>query len=73
MKPEWKDAPEWANWLAMDQDNWWYWYEFKPGRTVDCWYIKKSIEKFDIVIYTPNINMNWKNSLEKRPEELNDK
>ena len=30
MKPNWKDAPEWAQWLAMD-DNWqWFWYEKKP-------------------------------------------
>lgn len=30
MKPDWKDAPAWANWLAMDDDGWWYWYEIQP-------------------------------------------
>lgn len=30
MKPEWKDAPKWANWLAMDYDGEWYWFEEKP-------------------------------------------
>jgi hypothetical protein len=29
-KPDWKDAPEWANWLAMDRDGMWYWYEVEP-------------------------------------------
>ena len=29
-KPDWKDAPEWANWLAIDEYDEWYWYEFKP-------------------------------------------
>jgi hypothetical protein len=29
-KPEWKDAPEWANWLAMDGDGIWFWYEVEP-------------------------------------------
>lgn len=30
MKPDWKDAPEWAQWLAMDSDGEWYWYEHAP-------------------------------------------
>lgn len=30
MKPSWKDAPEWANWLAMDDDESWWWFENEP-------------------------------------------
>ena len=30
MKPDWKDAPEWANYLAMDTDKRWFWYENEP-------------------------------------------
>ena len=30
MKPDWKDAPEWANWLACDSDGTWTWYKNKP-------------------------------------------
>ena len=29
-KPEWKDAPEWAGFLAKDQDGEWYWFELLP-------------------------------------------
>jgi hypothetical protein len=32
-KPDWKDAPEWANYLAAEvvEDEWvWCWYEFEP-------------------------------------------
>ena len=29
-KPNWKDAPEWAKWLARDKDGKWFWYETKP-------------------------------------------
>jgi len=29
-KPSWKNAPEWANYLAMDKDNDWYWHAFEP-------------------------------------------
>ena len=30
MKPDWKDAPEWANYLAGDSDGQWAWFENKP-------------------------------------------
>jgi len=30
MKPDWKDAPQWADWLAMDGDGIWVWFEYKP-------------------------------------------
>ena len=29
-KPGWADAPEWAEWLAMDRDGSWYWYSSQP-------------------------------------------
>lgn len=29
-KPDWKDAPEWAEYLAMDADGTWFWYEQAP-------------------------------------------
>jgi hypothetical protein len=29
-KPDWKNAPEWANWLAMDYGGEYYWFEVKP-------------------------------------------
>lgn len=30
MKPDWEDAPEWANWLAMDEDGEWRWHARVP-------------------------------------------
>ena len=30
MKPDWKDAPEWAEHLARDSDGEWRWFEFEP-------------------------------------------
>lgn len=30
MKPDWKDAPEWAKWLAQDPCGDWFFYENKP-------------------------------------------
>ena len=30
MKPDWKDAPDWANWLAIDTCGYWTWFEKRP-------------------------------------------
>lgn len=30
-KPSWDDAPEWANFLAMDDSSEWYWFEREPA------------------------------------------
>lgn len=29
-KPDWKDAPEYANYLAQDGSGAWYWFENQP-------------------------------------------
>lgn len=39
-KPDWKDAPEWAQWLARDADGEWYWYEKQPI-LVSGWYVQQ--------------------------------
>lgn len=36
-KPDWKDAPEWAQWLAMDEDRVWWWFENKPDAKWTVW------------------------------------
>lgn len=41
MKPDWKDAPGWAKWLAMDGCGDWYWYEDKPWFDDGTWYVPK--------------------------------
>jgi hypothetical protein len=30
MKPIWKDAPDWANFLVRDIDGSYWWYEYAP-------------------------------------------
>lgn len=37
MKPDWKDSPEWAQWLAQDSDGDWYWYELEPANLRNGW------------------------------------
>jgi len=36
--PDWNDAPEWANYVAMDDDGEWYWYENEPTFSFGTWH-----------------------------------
>ncbi len=35
MKPDWKDAPDWAQWVARDESGRWYWYQDEPVKEHD--------------------------------------
>lgn len=60
-RPEWKDAPEWASYCALDANGEWYWYEFRPEWDGSRWN------------YTGSVMMAWEcdieasESLEERP------
>jgi len=43
MKPNWKDAPEWAKWLAFYIDGSWAWCEIHPA----------VLSNFPVVDYEP--------------------
>lgn len=32
-KPDWCDAPDWAKFLAQNDDGQWFWYEKKPSKS----------------------------------------
>lgn len=60
MKPDWKDAPAWAKWLAMDGCGSWYWHEDKPEYGHNGWVSGGLIK----LIRDPL----WENTLEERPQ-----
>ena len=62
MKPDWKDAPEWANYLAMDEDGYWFWFSIKPRQTEFGYWEQAGRTEFAGTNDHP-----WKDSLEKRP------
>ena len=33
--PRWEDAPEWANYLTVDESGFWMWHEKKPDNQLD--------------------------------------
>lgn len=66
MKPDWEDAPEWANWLAQDENGYWHWYQNQPYTIEEDnpeWYNDGG--KYEVA-YVPN-RETWKETLEERP------
>lgn len=61
MKPNWQDAPEWANYLAMNNDGAWYWFEFEPKAGGYIW------SRFDG--RRQRARFDWRDSLEERPKD----
>jgi len=63
--PDWATAPEWANYVAMDRDGKWYWYEFEPYAETNIWNVNvEHAGKYEMV----DLYCNWQESLQKRPE-----
>ena len=63
-KPDWRDAPSWANYLAQDRDGRWFWYESKPEIAMD---YKWDSDEDHTVAYLSE-NPDWEETLESRPE-----
>ena len=59
-KPNWNSAPEWANYLAQDENGDWYWYEDQPEAGYNQWYTRSGRSREAAV--------DWKTSLETRPK-----
>lgn len=66
MKPDWKDAPEWARWLAQDKGGRWVWFEYKPRVPVGAndW---RQGTRPGFWEYVDEVNEGFQNTLERRP------
>jgi hypothetical protein len=60
VKPEWKDAPEWAKFLAMDSSGTWLWYSREPSDGEEAWY---GFGRYEIA----GKDIHWRDTLEPRP------
>ena len=69
MKPDWKDAPPWARYMAMDETGVWMWYEAEPDR-VDRfgWWNEREGTRCTYAILREQPD--WKTTLEERPDEV---
>jgi hypothetical protein len=63
MKPDWKEAPDWANWLAQDMTGAWFWYEHRPEpQSYGSWvHLEGKAARAKIE------NPEWINTLTRRP------
>lgn len=63
MNPDWSNAPEWANYFAMDADGTWWWHELKPtieNKSQSEWYSEGKM------MYAFGLNLDWQNSMKAR-------
>jgi hypothetical protein len=71
MKPNWEDAPDWANYLAMDENGSWYWFEKEP-------YAKNLNYDYGMWVSKGKANLafesgfSWDETLEERPNTTED-
>lgn len=61
MKPDWKDAPEWAQWLARDENGSWFWYATRPLVSGNRWITDTKYE------HAGDSSSEWEKSREERP------
>lgn len=77
-KPDWKDAPEWAMWLAQDEDGKWDFYSEKPfvcssaNRPEPYEWVPSVTDRwwsfdYEYGKYQGDKNPDWLNTLEPRP------
>jgi len=69
MKPDWCDAPEWAQYLTQDRDGTWGWWEKKPEYDDGDWWAENS--RWEHLPVTANKFLTWTQpdiSLEERPQ-----
>lgn len=62
--PDWNNAPEWANFVAMDYDQVWWWHEYEPVRTFYEWEVESTGRAAPVF----GNEMDWMDSLQERPK-----
>ena len=71
--PPWSEAPPWAMWMAQTKRGVWWWEESKPVPCHDFYKCLDSVGHIDftkrrIFAKQGNPNPNWRDTLQKRPE-----
>ena len=62
IEPDWSEAPEWAQYWAVDEDGSAWWYAEEPSRLAACW--NRGGREARMLERVPG----WRNTLHKRPE-----
>ena len=65
MKPNWGNAPRWADWLAQDASGQWWWYEREP-RALNARWVAVNLKSKQLA-GKGDRNSRWRETLEERP------
>lgn len=68
MAPDWTQAPEWAQWWAVDNDGSAYWFEVEPFDIGVSWW-ETYDGRFTLADRIDYINIAWRSTLTQRPQE----
>ena len=67
-EPNWTQAPEWAQWFAIDSDGYAYWWMVDPKPSRNRWSGDGSIRsQIASLLRVDMTNIEWKETLRKRP------
>ena len=70
-KPSWKDAPEWAEWLAQDPCGEWWFYDARPCGDGSEW--DSDVYSDSATVVSDGVVLgSWRDTLEKRPADLSE-
>ena len=69
-KSAWTTAPDWANFLAMDKDGKWHWYENDPlMHKSDSWFLNKEKKgRWVRAVSIDSLQDDWTQTLSRRPQ-----
>lgn len=72
MQVDWSEAPEWANWAAMDADGYCYWFELTPHIGDNAWNSATGkVSPFSSESFGHSDNSDgWEKSLTSRPDDM---
>lgn len=65
--PDWNKAPEWARYVAQDQNGTWRWHYKKPKLENGFW-VSQAISKFDHAGFSKISEKSFEKSLQAKPK-----
>lgn len=74
-KPSWKDAPEWAEWLAQDECGSWYFYPYGTrlnSRDEPNMWSHYAEDREALLSGSGEVLGDWRDTLERRPADLSE-
>lgn len=70
IKPDWKESPDWIQWIAQDADGIWHGYDIRPDALANE-FGRPDLNQFNqgrfILLERGSPEREWRSTLERRP------